>query len=76
MPERVIWSDASKEILRKMFHCNCTVEEMAKVTRRPPGNVRAALSRMGLKLSEREPELNMEAYAEIMRRRVPTPQEE
>lgn len=64
------WTPEQKEVLVKMFHAGCTVSEMCEVLQRDQTVVRGRLYLMGLRLSDRSIEPDMEAFERIMRLRT------
>jgi len=71
---RTTWSETALNVLEEMFKAGCTIREMESVLCRSPSTIRAKLSLLGLHLSKRSPEPDLEAFERIMRERsVPVP---
>ena len=55
-------------MLRQLYDANATIKEMEVALNRPKPNIRAMLSRMNLKLSDRGSAPNREAFDIVMAR--------
>ena len=65
----VKWSMESEKMLVELYQANASIREMVVALNRPSANIRAKLSRLGLKLSERNSAPNREAFDAIMQAR-------
>ena len=60
------WSLEARAMLRELYEAHASIREMEVALNRPAANIRAMLSRMGLKLSDRKSAPNRTAFDTIM----------